>query len=185
MSRAPCAEDSERLQTGDDGGRGVAAGAQSAPAARVVAFRLADDVYGVEIAHTLEVIMPGPVTRLPEAPGYVRGLMNHCGRITPIIDLRLRLGLSPRPDDAQTRIIIVDAAGAPVGVVVDAIDGIVPIEGIVSIAEAVIDPPAASGAGIDPACLRGAARLNDRSLMLLDIEGVCANADGAEFGLNP
>ena len=61
---------------------------------QLVSFRLAQEEYGVEITKVREIILMGEITRVPQTPPYVKGLINLRSTVIPVIDLRVRFGLS-------------------------------------------------------------------------------------------
>lgn len=122
---------------------------------QVVALHLGDEVYGVDIACIHTVITPQAITSVPRAPDYVRGVMNLRGRILPVLDLRTRFGLPPRPDAnaKSSRIVIVDAQGLTAGLIVDAVSE------VLRLPETCIDPPSRLVATPDAGCVTGIGRI--------------------------
>lgn len=88
---------------------------------KVVCFRVAESTYALDIMRVREIIKPLVPTALPEAPPYVKGVINLRGGILPVVDLRSRFGLPARPDDQGCRYIIVRVASRSVGIIVDAV----------------------------------------------------------------
>jgi len=86
-----------------------------------VSFRLGSEEYGVEILAVREIILLGPITRMPQSPPYVRGLINLRSSVIPIIDLRLRFGMPEQEATEDSRIMVVDVAGKTMGMIVDAV----------------------------------------------------------------
>ena len=68
-------------------------GAQTTETCQLVSFRLGDEEYGIEITKIQEIILMGDITRVPQTPSYVKGLINLRSNVIPILDLRLRFGL--------------------------------------------------------------------------------------------
>ena len=88
---------------------------------QVVVFRLADQIYGIEIGAVIEIIRMESITRFPGTPGFVEGIINLRGRVIPVIDLRTRFGLSVLGITTDSRIIIVETGLITIGIVVDAV----------------------------------------------------------------
>lgn len=86
---------------------------------KLVAFMLMEDEYGFEIDCVQEVRRVKRITRVPQAPAFVEGVIKLRGKVVPILDLRKRLGLPAKGHGKRTRIIIVKAQGHTLGVVVD------------------------------------------------------------------
>jgi purine-binding chemotaxis protein CheW len=133
-------------------------------------FRLEGALYALPATTVREIVAPPPITRLPNAPEHVRGVMNLRGRIVPVIDLRRRLGLEPAALDGESCVIVLDAgsasAPAPVGAIVDSVCEVAAID------RAEVEPlPSGMGFGADgPIC--GIARPADRPeavVLLLDL----------------
>jgi purine-binding chemotaxis protein CheW len=145
----------------------------SAPAgvSQIVSFRLANEEYGVDIMRAQEIIMPGQITRVPEVPDYICGLINLRGHVIPIVDLRKRFGLNAKPNDEHTRIIVVNVASKTIGIVVDAVTEVLRINA------GQIEPPPSSVSGIDHDYIRGLVKLEDKLLILLNIERILSRRD--------
>lgn len=133
-------------------------------------FRLEGALYALPATSVREIVAPPPITRLPNAPEHVRGVMNLRGRIVPVIDLRRRLGLAAATLDGESCVVVLDAgssaAPAPIGAIVDSVCEVAAID------RAAIEPlPSGLGFGVDgPIC--GIARPVDRPdavVLLLDL----------------
>jgi purine-binding chemotaxis protein CheW len=103
------------------------AGASDAPSEferQLIVFSLHGERYGLPIASVLEIIRYTPPRVTAAARGLVQGLINLRGRVLPLVDLSARLGRTLEVSDA-TRILVVDVANGAVGLIVDAVDGMV------------------------------------------------------------
>ena len=78
---------------------------------QLVSFRLAQEEYGIEITKVQEIILMGEITRVPQTPDYIKGLINLRNTVIPIVDLRLRFGLEQEPAGDETRIMVVNVQG--------------------------------------------------------------------------
>ncbi len=132
---------------------------------QLVSFRLADEEYGIEISKVREIILVGTITEVPQTPPYVKGLINLRSTVIPIIDLKLRFGLPEAERTDDTRIVVIDVGGKTMGVIVDAVNEVLRIS-----PEQISPPPAAAVAGLGDKYLTGLAKLENRLLILLDIE---------------
>jgi len=139
---------------------------------QLVAFKVGDEVYGVDIAHIHTIITPQPITFVPRAPRYVKGVMNLRGRVLPVIDLRTRFGLEPLTEaqEKNTRIVIVDVDGLSAGLIVDAVSEVLRLQ-----ADA-IDRPSQLVASIETECITGIGKVAgnrndgvDHLIILLDV----------------
>src|SRR5438874_11311591 len=84
-----------------------------------VAFCLAGETYGILIRLVHEIIRACDITRIPRSLPYVRGVVNLRGKIVPVIDLRMRLGLPAIVENEGSRIMIVEGPSGEVGLIVD------------------------------------------------------------------
>ena len=133
---------------------------------QLVSFRLADEEYGIEIKKVREIILVGEITRVPQTPPYVKGLIKLRSTVIPIIDLKLRFGLPETEPTDETRIVVANVAGKTIGVIVDAVSE------VLRISQEQIAPPPPTVAGLGREYLVGLARLKERLLILLDIEKI-------------
>ncbi|MEW6364621.1 MAG: chemotaxis protein CheW [Acidobacteriota bacterium] len=92
-----------------------------------VTFTLADEVYGLPVSHVQEILRVTTVTRVPDAPNPVRGVTNMRGKVLPVVDLRVRLGLPPAAIDGHSRILVVSSKGRLLGLLVDTVQQVVRI----------------------------------------------------------
>ena len=105
-----------------------------------VLFTLAGGTYALASDTVLHLALPGEVTPVPHAPPWVEGVASIRGRVTPVVDLRVRLGFAPSPSDRRSRLIVVAIAGREVALRVDeareftrlAEDAIAPLQGLSS-----------------------------------------------------
>lgn len=141
---------------------------------KVIIFRLKDEEYGVDVNQVLSIERMQPITRVPNVPVFVQGVINLRGVVTPVIDLRKRFGLDETEYDDLTRIVIVQMEDKEVGLIVDAANDVIDIS--VDIVE---EPPAALGA-VDVEYLEGVAKLDGRLLVLLNLEKVLSKEEVAE-----
>ncbi|EIL96447.1 chemotaxis signal transduction protein, partial [Rhodanobacter denitrificans] len=138
--------------------------AATAPTVQQLTFDLAGEEYGVDILSVREIRGWSRVTRIPQTPDYVLGVLNLRGAIVPVMDLRLRFGLARESYGDSTVVIIVAVAERLFGIVVDAVSDVVDIE------PAAIKPVPDMGAIVDTRYLKGLATHVERMVMLLDVE---------------
>lgn len=138
---------------------------------QLVTFKIAEEEFGVDILRVQEIIRMMPITKVPNAPNFVEGVINLRGSVIPIIDMRKRFGMSANAHDAQTRITVMDLQGQVVGFVVDA------VREVLRIKESTIEPPPAVVAGIGSEYLKGVGKLDDRLLILLDLDKLLSEAE--------
>lgn len=88
-------------------------------AIQLACFRLADEMYALDIMRIKEIIRPQKLTTVPKAPAFVDGMINLRGMVIPVVDLRKRFGLPPLSVDRKTRVIICAISAKFVGLMVD------------------------------------------------------------------
>ena len=131
---------------------------------QLVTFKIADEEFGVDILKVQEIIRMMPITKVPNAPSFVEGVINLRGKVIPVIDMRKRFGLPTSKHDSSTRIEVMDLRGQIVGFVVDAVSEVLRIK------ESTVEPPPAVVAGVGSEYMRGVGKLQDRLLILLDLD---------------
>ena len=111
------------------------------------------------------------ITEIPHAPESVVGVINLRGRVIPVIDLRKRFGLPDAVRTKDTRIVVVHLEGNLIGVIVDAVSQ------VLRIPADIVEPPSPVLAGVDSRYLRGIAKLDDRLVILLDLDFVLSRRE--------
>jgi purine-binding chemotaxis protein CheW len=127
-------------------------------------FTLGDEEYGVDILKVQEIRGYDQVTRLPGAPDFVKGAINLRGLIVPVVDMRLKFELSQATYDDTTVMIVLSVAGRTIGVVVDGVSDVLRLDA------AQVRPVPDLGSAIDRQFLMGLGVVDERMLILLDIE---------------
>ena len=134
---------------------------------QVIVFNLGNERYGVDISQVREIIKPTQITRIPNAPDFVEGVINLRGQITTIINLRKRFGLEPKPIDNNTRIIVVEYNNAVIGMMVDTVNE------VKYLSTADIEAlPSIITAREEAKLLKGVGKLPDGLLILIDLNKV-------------
>jgi purine-binding chemotaxis protein CheW len=142
---------------------------------QLVSFKIGTEEFGVDILKVQEINRMMEVTRVPNAPEYVDGVINLRGKVIPIIDLRRRFGLERKERDKDTRIVVVELKGKVVGFVVDAVSE------VLRIPRSVTEPPPALVSDINAEYITAVGKLEDRLLILLDLEKVLSAEQSAEL----
>jgi len=134
---------------------------------QLVSFKLGKEEFGVDILKVQEINRMLEITEMPNAPEFVEGIVNLRGRIIPVIDLKKRLQMLPKEHDNSTRIIVVELNGkTTVGFIVDEVSEVLRIESNIT------EPPPKMVAGINSDCITAVAKLDDRLLILLDMNKI-------------
>ncbi len=138
--------------------------AQSKDAHEYLAFRLGEEEYCIDILKVQEIRGYDAVTAIPNTPPFVNGVINLRGIIVPILDLRLKLSLPKVGYDQFTVVIILNVGGRVAGVVVDSVSD------VIALGARDLKPAPQFGAGVMTEYILGLATLDDRMLILVDIE---------------
>ena len=129
-----------------------------------VGFRLADQEYAFQIEKIQEIVILDSVTRAPQVADYVEGVSNLRGTIIPIINLRKLFGIEPKSVDEETRTIVVNVGERIMGCTVDSVTQ------VMRIPANSIQPAPELVTGEGNAYIAGFAKLDERLLVLLDID---------------
>lgn len=131
-----------------------------------ILFKMGNEYYGLSISLVREIIKPLPITRFPKSPPYVEGVIDLRGRILPIINLRKMFDLEPLEETDDTRFVDLQMDGLNIGIIVDAVSE------VMNIPQNLIEPAPPIIAGVEGKYLQGIARLNDKLIMLLDVDEI-------------
>lgn len=134
-------------------------------------FRLGDEVYGVDILRVQEIKGYTAVTKIPNQPGYIKGVMNLRGTIVPIVELRTKVGMETIDYTAHTVIVVVVVQGRIMGFVVDSVSD------VLNIGKKDIQAPPQFGTKVDVSFLQGIAQCGDSLVALLNIDQLLAGED--------
>jgi len=151
-------------------GPNAAAGERNAPELQLVSFAIGEEEFGLDIVRVQEIIRMQPITRVPNSPSFVEGVINLRGKVIPILSLRKRLGLDPRAADRETRIIIADVAGVVLGFIVDRVCEVMRIA-----SETVEAPPRLCQVARE--YVAGVGSTGERLLILLDVERLVTESE--------
>lgn len=138
---------------------------------KYLTFQLADEEYGIGIMKIKEIIGMMPITSVPRTPDFIKGVVNLRGKVIPVTDLRLKLGMDEVEVTDRTCIIVTEIHGesssVQMGIIVDAVSEVLNVK-----AEEVEDTPD-FGTSIDTAYILGIAKMEDGSVnILLDIDRI-------------
>jgi len=140
---------------------------------QLVSFDLATESYGVDIGAVREIIRLQEITNVPRTPEFVEGVINLRGKVIPVVDLRKRFGLPVGDQSAENRIVVVDIGGQDIGVIVDAVNE------VLRIFNDSVEPPSSVITTADSDYLMGIAKVDDKLLILLDLESVLSAEERA------
>ncbi|MFP4369757.1 MAG: chemotaxis protein CheW [Bacteroidota bacterium] len=142
---------------------------------QLVSFNIGTEEFGVDILKVQEINRMVEVTRVPNAPEYVEGVINLRGKVIPIIDLRKRLGMQDKDYDKDTRIVVVELETKVIGFIVDSVNEVLRIN------KSITEQPPPMVAGIDSEYITAIGKLEDRLLILLDLEKILTGREQKEL----
>ena len=133
---------------------------------QLVSFKIGEEEFGVDILKVQEINRMLQITKVPNAPSFVKGVVNLRGRIIPVVDLRSRLGMPSIEFNSKTRIVVVELENRTVGFIVDEVSE------VLRIPRDITEPPPAMVASIDADYITAVGKLEDRLLILLDLDKI-------------
>ncbi|MBS7350311.1 MAG: chemotaxis protein CheW [Comamonas sp.] len=134
-------------------------------------FRLGEEEYGIDILKVQEIRGYEQPTRIANAPVFIKGVVNLRGTIVPIVDMRLKFKCSVAEYNSFTVVIILNLHSRVVGIVVDSVSD------VMELANNAIRPAPDIESAVDNSCILGLGSVNERMLILLDIEKLMTGID--------
>ena len=166
QSSEQTASDAQTLATGGE-------------AQEFLSFTLGREEYGVDILKVQEIRGYEKPTAVADAPAYIKGVVNLRGTIVPIVDMRIKFNLGEATYDQFTVVIILNVAERVVGMVVDGVSDVISLE-----AEQMRAAPEFSST-FDTRYITGLGTVEDRMLILVDIDKLMSSSDMALFEQAP
>lgn len=135
---------------------------------QLVIFRLRDEEFGVEIGSVLEISRVLAITHIPEAPGFIEGVINLRGKVLAVVDLAKQFGLKEEKELPKTaRIVVIEVRNITLGLIVDEVPE------VISISEEKIEPtPEIIQSEVNRHYIKGVAKLDERLIILLDLNNI-------------
>ncbi|WP_256623144.1 chemotaxis protein CheW [Methanolobus chelungpuianus] len=140
---------------------------------QLVIFNLGTEEFGIDIMKVQEIIRLPDITRIPKSPDYIKGVINLRGKIIVVMDLDKRFGLPSKEITEESRIIVADVDGSIVGMVVDSVSEVIRL-----MASSVDPTPEIITHSINASYLRGVGKIDDRLLILLNLENIINETAG-------
>jgi purine-binding chemotaxis protein CheW len=134
-------------------------------------FRLGAEEYGIDILKVQEIRSYEAPTRIANSPAFIKGVVNLRGVIVPIVDLRLKLGCDSNDYNSFTVVIVLNVRGRVVGAVVDSVSD------VLELSRDSIKPAPEMASAVDTSFITGISSVNDRMLILMDIEELMASSE--------
>lgn len=140
-----------------------------------VTFELAGEFFGLPVTHVQEILRVTGITRVPHAPGAVRGVTNMRGKVLPVVDLRVRLGLREKEIDGHSRILVVSSKGRYMGLLVDS------VQQVLRLARSKIQPPPPDVMTHQSDYILGVYHLDEALVILLEVDRVLLIRDSVQI----
>ena len=141
-------------------------------------FKLGDEVFALDIGKVREVLDFTAVTKVPQTPDFMRGVINLRGNVVPVVDMRLKFGMSQTEKTVNTCVIIteidVDGEITVVGAMADSVQEVLDLE------PEQIEPPPRIGAKLNTDFIMGMGKHNDQFIMILNIDKVFSGIELAD-----
>jgi purine-binding chemotaxis protein CheW len=150
------------------------AAADSEALLQLVSFRIGGEEFGLEILKVQEIIRIETLTRVPNMPDFVEGVINLRGKVIPVIGLRKCFGLERREHDKSSRILVVELKGGVIGFIVDSVSE------VLRIPANTVEPPPRLGK-VEREYIAGLGKIGERLLLLLDLERLITLTEQTEL----
>ncbi|OKY74896.1 MAG: chemotaxis protein CheW [Desulfobulbaceae bacterium DB1] len=138
-------------------------------------FKLAEEVFALDVAKVREILEFTSITKVPQTPEFMRGVINLRGSVVPVIDLRLNFGMTCTEQTVNTCIIVVEVSleGEVIvlGVLADSVQEVVEME------PEQIEPAPHIGTKLNTEFIKGMGKINNDFVMILDIDKVFSSED--------
>jgi purine-binding chemotaxis protein CheW len=138
-------------------------------------FQLGEEVFAVDVSHVREILEFTTVTKVPRTPDYMRGVINLRGSVVPVLDMRLKFGLSRTEKTVDTCIIVVEVffedESTIIGAVVDSVQEVLELE------PDQIEPAPRIGTQLKTEFIKGMGKRDDRFIILLDIDKIFSSEE--------
>lgn len=137
---------------------------------KYLTFVLGSEVYGIDIQFVREIIGMQSITRVPDVPAYIKGVINLRGKVIPVMDVRTRFGMADRPYDERTCIVVILVGAWLVGLIVDTVSE------VLDIPRADIEPPPEAFGQRQDHFIAGLGKVGDQVRMLIDAQKLLGGA---------
>ncbi|MCL4551501.1 MAG: chemotaxis protein CheW [Bacteroidetes bacterium] len=142
---------------------------------QLVSFKIGNEEFGVDILNVQEINKMTQITKVPNSPDFVEGVINLRGRVIPVIDLRNRLGLERKQHNKDTRIIVVNVGDKVFGFIVDSVNE------VLRVPADIFEAPPEIVAGVGSEFISSVGKLEDRLLILIDLNKILLKEEVAQL----
>ncbi len=141
-----------------------ALGKQQEEQLQLVSFTVGNELFAVNILNVQEINRMLALTKVPQSPEGIEGVINLRGRIIPVLDLRIQFGITETTLNEHSRIIVVEVKGSTLGFIVDTVHEVLRIN------QSIIEPTPQTTSSIDQSYVAGVAKLEEQLLILLNLD---------------
>jgi purine-binding chemotaxis protein CheW len=138
-------------------------------------FKLSDEIFAIDVSKVREILEMTSITKVPQTPEFMRGVINLRGSVVPVIDLRLNFGMPCTEQTVNTCIIVVEVSLGGEVVVLGALAD--SVQEVVEMEPDKIEPAPHLGTKLNTAFIKGMGKIDDDFVMILDIDKVFAAED--------
>jgi len=142
---------------------------------QLVSFKIGNEEFGVNILKVQEINRMLQITKVPNTPEFIEGVINLRGRVIPVVDLRIKFNMHKKEHDKQTRIIVVELEDKTVGFLVDEVSE------VLRIPKSITETPPEIVSNINSDYITAVGKLEDRLIILLDLEKALSVQEKAEL----
>jgi purine-binding chemotaxis protein CheW len=133
---------------------------------QLVSFKIGNEEYAIEILKVNEIIRLMDITKIPNSPEYIEGVLNLRGKVIPVVDLRVKMGMPRISNTSNSRIIVVELSGKMAGFKVDAVNE------VLRIPKSITENPPELASGVNSDYITSVGKIDGRLLILLDLDKV-------------
>lgn len=142
---------------------------------KLVTFQLGLDLFAADVFSVERVLRYTPPNCVPDVPDWIEGVLEHRGKVIPVVDMRRRIEIADRSITPDTRILVLTTTGGWVGAIVDA------VHEVATVPAANVSPPPALFRGVKAEFITGVAKVHEQLVVVLDVERVLASTDRIVF----
>lgn len=138
---------------------------------QLVSFKIGEEEFGIDILTVQEINRMLQITKVPNTPEFIEGVINLRGRIIPVLDLRVKLGMTKKSHGKNTRIVVVNLNDRTIGFIVDEVSE------VLRIPKNITETPPDMVGGVNSDYITSIGKLEDRLLILLDLEKILSTSE--------
>jgi len=142
---------------------------------QLVSFKIGNEEFGVDILRVQEINRMLQITTVPNTNNFIEGVINLRGKVIPVVDLRAKFGMGKIEHDKNTRIVVVELSNKTVGFIVDEVSE------VLRIPKSITEAPPEMVSGINSEFITAVGKLEDRLIILLDLEKTLSTEDVSEL----